>query len=465
MLVKINKGGGWNKGIFGQLEVSDNSKMKERKEMKKAASIMGFFLCMVLSMFTAGRRVGAEEAEPVKLVVATYLTESDGLETNIWYKYSQKYTELHPNVTFEIFTTDSDSYNDKVLTMLAGGDQVDIFWPHTIPNYVNFIKNGYVHELNSFAEAEGMDIHEAFDGIEESITYSDGKIYAYPFSQHVWSIYYNKDIFDQLGVEYPHNDMTWEEYGELMEKVTYGEGASKVYGGHFQDWPACVQNISIASTIHTVVEPDVDYSFMEYAYDMVLGWQDKGCIMDYATISSNNLSYHSLFINQNIATMYMGTWETANLIANAEKGTLNFDWGICNAPYNAVEGGQPGNCVGSVNLVCMNSNTKYPQEAYDFLKWVATSEDAAKIAVGAGETPITVTDEVVEALMQSSGVPEEIGQAFDKTTFVLETPMDDAAQDAETILVDEHSLIMTGNLTVEEGLAEATSRMAEVRLE
>lgn len=407
----------------------------------------------------------ASEGDPVKLVVATYLTESDGLETNIWYKFSQKYTELHPNVTFEIFTTDSDSYNDKVLTMLAGGDQVDIFWPHTIPNYVNFIRNGYVHELNSFAEAEGMDLHEAFSGIEESITYSDGKIYAYPFAQHVWAIYYNKDMFDAAGMEYPQNNMTWEEYGALIEQMTSGEGASKVYGGHFQDWPASVQNIGISSTVHTVVEPDVDYSFLKYAYDTVLNLQDKGYVMDYATMSSNNLHYHSLFVNQNIATMYMGTWETGNLIGSAEKGELDFNWGICNAPYNQTEGGQPGNCVGTVELVCMNSNTKYPQEAYDFLKWIATSEEAAQISVESGNTPINVTDEVVETLMKSSGVPEEIGQAFEKTTFVLETPMDDAAQDAETILNEEHSLIMTGNVSVEEGLAEATARMAETREE
>lgn len=436
--------------------------MEKTKRLRKT---IGSVLLAATLAVPVGMTAAAESEEPVKLVIATYLTESDGLESNIWYKFSQKYTELHPNVTFEIFTTDSDSYNDKVLTMLAGGEQLDVFWPHTIPNYVNFIQNGYVQELNSFAEAAGLDIHEALDGMDEAITYDDGKIYGLPFAQHLWALYYNKDMFDAAGVEYPHNDMTWEEYGELIEKMTHGEGSEKVYGGHFQDWPAAVQNISIASTLHSVVEPDVDYSFMKYAYDTVLGWQDAGYIMDYSTVSSNNLSYHSLFVNQNIATMYMGTWENANLIGSAEKGELNFNWGICNAPYNAVEGGQPGNCVGSISLVCMNSKSEHPQETYDFIKWVATSDEAAQISVEAGNTPINVTDKVIEALKKNAGVPDEIGQAFEKSTFVLETPMDDAAQDAETILLDEHSLIMSENISVEEGLAEATELMAEAREE
>lgn len=445
--------------------------------MKKASKFICAILCLAMILMTAtacGNNSasssapgetgsGGGEGEQIKFVIATYLTESDGLESNIWYKYSQAYTEENPNIVFDIFTTDSDTYNDKIMTMLAGGDQVDIFWPHTIPMYVQFIQNGYVHELNSFAETSGLDLHEAFSGIEEAITYSDGKIYAYPFAQHVWGIFYNKTMFDERGVEYPKNGMTWEEYGEIIKQMTYGEGASKVYGGHFQDWPNCVQNIATASGIHTTVEDNVDYSFLKYAYDTVLGWQDAGYIMDYSIIQSNNLSYHSLFVNQNVATIYNGTWEIPSLIASAEKGDLDFEWGVCQAPYNAVEGGQPGNSVGSINLAVMNSKTANPQEAYNFIEWLATDEEAAKIAVSTGSIPVNLDDEIITELTKSAGVPEDVGLVFEKSTFVLEAPMADDANTVETIWQEEHSLIMTGNCTVDEGLAEATRRVAEAR--
>lgn len=446
--------------------------------MKKAIHSLCVFLCLAMLLMATsacgssdtsspapggGSATEGGTAEQTKFVIATYLTESDGLESNIWYKYSKAYTEANPNVVFDIFTTDADTYNNKIMTMLAGGDQVDIFWPHTIPMYVQFIQNGYVHELNSFAEADGLDLKEAFHGIEEAVSYSDGKIYGFPFAQHVWGIFYNKDMFDAKGVEYPKNGMTWEEYGEIMQKMTYGEGASKVYGGHFQDWPNCVQNIATGSGLHTSVEDNVDYSFMKYAYDLVLGWQDAGYIMDYSVIQSNSLSYHSLFLNQNIATLYNGTWEIPALVASAEKGDLKFEWGICQAPYNAKEGGQPGNAVGAVNLAVMNSKTANPQEAYNFIKWIATSEDAAKVAISTGSTPIQLSDEILSDFIKNPGVPEDVGQVYEKTTFVLEAPMSDDAGTAETILNEEHSLIMTGNISAEEGLAEATRRMEEAR--
>ena len=32
-------------------------------------------------------------------------------------------------------------------------------------------------------------------------------------------LYYNKDLFDKAGVEYPSADMTWDEYEALAKKI------------------------------------------------------------------------------------------------------------------------------------------------------------------------------------------------------------------------------------------------------
>ena len=42
--------------------------------------------------------------------------------------------------------------------------------------------------------------------------------------------YYNKDLFDKAGVEYPSNDLTMEDYDALARKMTSGSGDTKVYG-------------------------------------------------------------------------------------------------------------------------------------------------------------------------------------------------------------------------------------------
>ena len=54
----------------------------------------------------------------------------------------------------------------------------------------------------------------------------DGGLYALPFRTNDWVIYYNKKIFDDAGVAYPTNDMTWEQFFELGKQLSHDD----VYG-------------------------------------------------------------------------------------------------------------------------------------------------------------------------------------------------------------------------------------------
>lgn len=55
----------------------------------------------------------------------------------------------------------------------------------------------------------------------------DGKQVALPFKTDYYVLYYNKDIFDAAGVDYPSNDMTWTEWEEMCKSLTSGEGNDK----------------------------------------------------------------------------------------------------------------------------------------------------------------------------------------------------------------------------------------------
>ena len=73
----------------------------------------------------------------------------------------------------------------------------------------------------------------------------DGKLYELPFRSDFWVIFYNKDIFDRAGVEYPTNDMTFEEYDALARRVTDTTFGSEVYGAHYHTWRSAVQLFGI----------------------------------------------------------------------------------------------------------------------------------------------------------------------------------------------------------------------------
>jgi len=57
-----------------------------------------------------------------------------------------------------------------------------------------------------------------------------GEIYGLPANNNTPLLYYNKDIFDQMGVSYPKDGMTWDEALELSKKVTRSIGGVQYMG-------------------------------------------------------------------------------------------------------------------------------------------------------------------------------------------------------------------------------------------
>jgi multiple sugar transport system substrate-binding protein len=60
--------------------------------------------------------------------------------------------------------------------------------------------------------------------MQQSMNTSDGKLYSLPFEGSDYLLFYNKDIFDKFGVDYPKPGMTYDEVYELSKKLTRQEG-------------------------------------------------------------------------------------------------------------------------------------------------------------------------------------------------------------------------------------------------
>ena len=63
---------------------------------------------------------------------------------------------------------------------------------------------------------------------------------------------------------------------------------------------------------------------------------------------------------------------------------------------------------------------------------------------------------------RGEGVPAEATDALKTTTVRLELPMHPQVGEIEQILNEEHELIMTNSLSVEEAIEEINSRIGEV---
>ena len=186
------------------------------------------------------------------------------------------FVEVNPGVTVEPIDIPSADYGTKLSVMLNGGSEVDVFWIKDADTIYPIAKRGQMADLSSYIARDGVDLSD-YNGLADNFDI-DGKQIAIPFRTDYYALFYNKDIFDEAGVEYPSNDMTWAEFEELAKKVTYGEGVDKKYGAHFHTWQACIENWAVQDGQHTIM--DTDYSFFKPYYEMALRMQndDKTCI-------------------------------------------------------------------------------------------------------------------------------------------------------------------------------------------
>ena len=411
--------------------------------MKRALALV---LAAMLLLCTAGYAV-AEEGQTLTIVAWDATTTP--------YLAAQKaaFEASHPGVTVEYVDVASQDYAMKATTMLAGGDTSDIFMVKEITDLLNWQEAGYEEPLNGYIEASGYDL-SGFAGIESNYAV-DGEQYALPFRSDFWVLYYNKNLFDAAGVEYPTNDMTWEEYAELAKQMT----GDDVFGTHYHTWLSAVVNWDVCDGENTLI--DGDYSDLAYFYQLYQDLEDAGACMAYDELKAAGLHYSAAFENGNVAMLPMGYWFVSTLINDRNEGKYDFDWGIVSVPHK--DGVAAGSSFGNLTGAMINAKSDDKDLAWEYISWLAGEEGAVATA-STGTRPAWVSETVAEAMASAEGFPtDEASKAALVPVYVgIEIPASEHSSEISTVLNEEHTLIMTRELTIDEGIEEMNERVADI---
>jgi multiple sugar transport system substrate-binding protein len=121
-------------------------------------------------------------------------------------------------VTYEPLEGD---YNAALFNALSAGTAADIFYMpgETAPAIV---ATGKVLPLDGETDLA------PFIGSLLEVYTIDGQVYGIPKDFNTLAIFYNTDLFDEAGVEYPDEDDTWDEFAEKLRGVSALEEG--VYG-------------------------------------------------------------------------------------------------------------------------------------------------------------------------------------------------------------------------------------------
>lgn len=126
--------------------------------------------------------------------------------------YEKKRQDIHivldPNADIQI-----------VLTQLAGDVPPDIITAYTIEHFRRYVRLGLLEDLTPYIKKYNMPIDKIHKELKDFV-YCDNKIYGIPENGGPLCLIYNKDVFDDAGMPYPTNDMTWDELRETAKKLT-----------------------------------------------------------------------------------------------------------------------------------------------------------------------------------------------------------------------------------------------------
>lgn len=417
-------------------------------------------ICIVSGLLLVGCSENMPEVMPE--VQESLKEEPETLTVSIWeYKNSHYYQEVvkayeeRTGNQIEVIDIPSNDYIDKLSDLLYSNQELDVILAKDIPSFTEMIRNHQLEPLDPYIEKYHTDL-SGYNELIHQVRY-EGKLYGLPFRNDYYLLFYNKDIFDEAGLPYPDNDMTWKEYCDLAARLTDPEKG--IYGSHLHTWRMLVQNWAIQDGEHTVIADD--YSFMKPAYEMALKMQNEDkSVMDFADLRAGNIHYRSMFHNGNIAMIPMGSWLINETIAAVSAGGTELEnWGVAKLPH--PEGVEPGYTMGASTQAAINVRSDKKEMAYEFLEFLCGAE-GAEILMKNGAIPAWVDLDIRKSYEEVSGFPQECLDSLEVSHIVLESPVDKKMKEIDAALTKEHEYIMTGEKTIDQGLADMGVAVKEI---
>lgn len=400
----------------------------------------------------------ASDGEEVTLKWAIW----DEATTQYWGDLKAEYEATHPGVTIEMVDLGSTDYMTVLATELSGsGSDFDVVTIKDVPGYATLVQKNAIMALDDYIAADGVDLAQ-YAGVTDQVTV-DGKLYELPFRNDFWVVFYNKDLFDAKGLAYPTNDMTFEEYDALARQVTDTTFGAQVYGTHYHTWRSAVQLFGVLDGKNTILDGNYD-DFKPY-YEMVLGQEADGVCRKYSDLKTEGLHYSAAFSGGDVAMMNQGSWFIATLMTNIASGeydaSLCGNWGMVKYPH--AEGVEAGSTLGTITGLSVTTATDTPDAAWEFVKWVS-GEEGAKVLASSGNFPAIMTDDIANTIASLEGFPTdaESKEALTVSNLYLEVPYAPNVSEINSVLDSYHGSIMTGELSIDDGIAKMNEEVAKI---
>lgn len=386
--------------------------------------------------------------EPVNLQANIAFTQADyGLQYQTIEKWRDLFEDTHPGITVDLAFVDWSEHHNKMLVMAAANELPDFIEVQASRSLLWAIEGVFL-DVDQFADADDdFDMDDFFTGIMPYYQW-DGKTYALPYDHGPIILGYNKTMFDEAGVDYP--DETWTNETLLEKALLFTEeGESWGFSGMPRSWllepsyltPFGGKLFNDDETECLITMPE-SIAALQWWVDMRF---EHGVIPS-AAQSEVLATAGGDFVSGKVAMTTVAPWTAPTWNALA-----NFDWDVAPWPAGPVTQSTAG--LGSGYGV--TKDTEHPQEAWEWLRWMTSSEGLSFVwaATGASTPPRKSVFDVYFSAPGIAGNAQAFLDAMD-TYMAVGRPVSPFGAEFTAIRNRELDLINQGLKSVEEGCAD-----------
>lgn len=304
-------------------------------------------------------------------------------------QFETDHPDMHINAQY---IPTGDALVQKLITAIQSHTTPDISWIHS--DFIQKLAEAdAIYPMREFIDgtdgmtAEAMD--DIFPQLLQSATWQD-TLYAMPMEATSLALLYNRDLFRKAGLDPDHPPENWDELYDYTMKLTQdidGNGSIDQYGFYVPVFPA-----SGALSIWMVLQWSpflwqaggqfIDAGQTEVQFNSEAGvaaltlWKKLYDTMNFKTFS---LAHDMAFFSQKLAMVMDGPWNLPRY-----RQFRNVDWAIAPLPEGPVK---RATYLAGEHLAIFRQS-KHPQEAWKFVKWILEPEVQAQFSIKSGYLPV-----------------------------------------------------------------------------
>ncbi|GHJ41960.1 extracellular solute-binding protein [Streptomyces sp. TS71-3] len=314
----------------------------------------------------------------------------------------QAFNKAHPKEQIKGTTFQNDAYKTKIKTAIGAGQAPTIIWGWGGGTLRTYVEAGQVEDLTSWFDEHSAVKKRLFPSSFGAATVN-GKIYAMPCETvQPIVLYYNKKVFDQVGVEPPQS---WDDIMALVPKFNAKGIAPFSLGGQSR-WTNMMwleflfDRIGGPEVFQAIFDGEKNAWSNPAAITALTKVQElvkaHGFIKGFSSITADSNADQALLYTGKAAMMLQGAWSYG--IQKSDGGDFVSSGGLGFMSFPPVEGGKgdPSDTVGNPGQylsISSKATAEQKKVAKDFFATGVLADDEVKGWVDTGGVPIRLGTE------------------------------------------------------------------------